>query len=128
MTSLSLTVSSNCFPSSPLGASGFFSAGLGEGLERALDLSRSAPFSAAAEAGRSTPANKSAAASFQTVVRFIELKKLEVAESMVARHRQADDWLASADQVGKTVALYPGRVRCPQLWGGGVGERFQKGG
>src|ERR1044071_2781493 len=110
MTSMSLTISSNGLSSSPLGASGFFSSGLGAGLGRALGFSRSAPFPAAAEAGRSTPANKSAAASFQTVVRFIELKKLEVAESMVARHRQADDWLAAPHQVGEKEALYPGRV------------------
>src|SRR5437870_2354447 len=73
---MSLTTSSNGFSSS-LEASGFLSSFLAAVLGRGLDLSCSAPFSAAISAGRARLALNSKADNLNLVGRFIALGRVE---------------------------------------------------
>src|SRR5438874_1198752 len=75
---MSLTTSSNDFSSSPLAASDFLTSALAAGLGGGLDLSRSAPLSAAIFAGSARIASRCKVVSLSLIVRFIRYESLRV--------------------------------------------------
>src|SRR6266498_5486465 len=113
---MSLTISSNGLSSSPLDASGFFSAGLAAELDRGFDLSCSPPFWAASSGGEARPAISSRV-NIVSLVWFIALRKVEDAWSAFPER-------GPAYESSKSQPFTPGNHAhgkafprpCPQLW------------